>query len=266
MRSVDYFRSKRYIRYETPYIRYIFVNTLNRTHLPYTSSIMKEGTYEVEVKALLGSEEAAVHLKEQLFAHDPSCSLIASSNQLNHYFEGGDPKALVVRVSSKLPPEVAKQMEEMAEKGTSISVRTREANGSVLIVMKASIGQDSSENGVMRMEVEQSVSPLSLAELDAEVLSAGYQYQAKWSRSREEYKTGDISVCLDKNAGYGYLAEFEKVVFSQEEAKLAHQDITSLMHELMVAELPQDRLERMFAHYNEHWPEYYGTDKIFTLD
>jgi len=38
------------------------------------------------------------------------------------------------------------------------------------------------------------------------------------------------------------------------------------MESLGVRELPQDRLERMFKFYNSHWREYYGTDKIFTVE
>jgi hypothetical protein len=38
------------------------------------------------------------------------------------------------------------------------------------------------------------------------------------------------------------------------------------MQELGVDELAQDRLARMFAHYNQNWPDYYGTDKTFTIE
>jgi len=38
------------------------------------------------------------------------------------------------------------------------------------------------------------------------------------------------------------------------------------MTKLDVEELPQDRLERMFAYYNKNWPEYYGTEKIFVIE
>jgi hypothetical protein len=30
--------------------------------------------------------------------------------------------------------------------------------------------------------------------------------------------------------------------------------------------LAQERLERMFAHYNQNWPEYYGTTKVFIIE
>ena len=76
----------------------------------------------------------------------------------------------------------------------------------------------------------------------------------------------DLAVCLDRNAGYGYLAEFEKVVESADEADTAKAMLTELMQRVGAIELPQDRLERMFAFYNEHWPEYYVRDKVFTIE
>jgi adenylate cyclase class IV len=73
-------------------------------------------------------------------------------------------------------------------------------------------------------------------------------------------------VCLDKNAGYGYVAEFEKVTDDALKVDTLKAELRSLMSELGVTELPQDRLERMFAHYNQHWAEYYGTNNVFTIE
>lgn len=221
--------------------------------------------YEIEIKSLLGSEQAAGALRAGLTRIDPSCTLLSSYTQLNHYFEGGDPHVLVEAFAPHLAPDVVEKMKQMAE-GSSISVRTREMNGAVKIVMKASVGADSSHNGVMRMEIEEAIKDMTLAALDELVLSAGYYYQAKWSRAREEYRLGDIAICLDKNAGYGYLAEFEKVVNDPREGAAAKREIEDLMRALNVVELGQDRLERMFAHYNAHWAEYYGTDRIFNIE
>jgi adenylate cyclase class IV len=115
------------------------------------------------------------------------------------------------------------------------------------------------------MEFEEEV-PLTLEKLDALVLSAGFEYEAKWSREREEYKCKAVNVTLDKNAGYGWLAEFERVVDDESKLSDAEEQVRALMAELEVQELPQDRLGRMFAFYNNHWPEYYGTEKIFTIE
>jgi adenylate cyclase class IV len=131
--------------------------------------------------------------------------------------------------------------------------------------VKASIGDDTSANGVKRMEFEEKVA-MSLEKLDTLVLSAGFEYEAKWSREREEYVCKGTNVTLDKNAGYGWLAEFERVVSDEKELGDAEHSIRNLMQELGVLELKQDRLERMFAFYNAHWPEYYGTEKIFVVE
>ncbi|MDE1966394.1 MAG: CYTH domain-containing protein, partial [Patescibacteria group bacterium] len=213
----------------------------------------------------LGEALRAEELLKRMQALDGACVLVRSSEQLNHYFEGGDPAELAKRLAAHLSAADAARLAEIA-KGSKVSVRTRAENGEARIVMKASIGDDSSENGVMRAEFEQSVPGFSLDALDSEVLAAGFRYQAKWSRAREEYALQGANVCLDKNAGYGYVAEFEKVIDDAARAPAARAELLGLMEGLGVEELPQDRLERMFAHYNAHWPEYYGTDKVFTVE
>ena len=49
------------------------------------------------------------------------------------------------------------------------------------------------------------------------------------------------------------------------EAEYARQELKALMRELGCEELPQARLERMFAYYNTHWQEFYGTEKVFEI-
>ncbi|MEK7602579.1 MAG: CYTH domain-containing protein [Patescibacteria group bacterium] len=222
-------------------------------------------TYEIEIKTLLGEESVASKFREDLRALDPTLTMHSSYAQLNHYFEGGDLNTLCDGLAPLLSQETLEKLKLVAEKGIKVSVRTREMNGVAKFVLKASVGDDSSENGVARLEIEEDV-PVSLPELDSAILSAGYTYQAKWSRVREEYRLADAVVCLDKNAGYGYLAEFEKVVDDAEKAEETKQELYTLMEKLGVSELSQDRLERMFAHYNEHWPDYYGTEKVFVIE
>jgi adenylate cyclase class IV len=221
--------------------------------------------FEIEIKSLLGSKEAAEAVKARMHELDPSLALISTNAQLNHYFEGGDVQKLFSDTEHLFTAEAVKKFTTIATKGNNISVRTRERDGEVLLVLKASIDEGSSENGVLRMEFEEPVS-LSLAELDQLVLDAGFRYQAKWSRAREEYAYKGINVCFDKNAGYGYVAEFEKVIADEGEVDTTRTRLDTLMQELGVMELDQARLARMFAYYNEHWQEYYGTDKTFSIE
>lgn len=220
---------------------------------------------EIEIKSLLGSKENADALIAKLKKLDPSAECLSKNKQLNHYFIGGDTNILYKSMIGYLPENAHRFLKKILTEGKKHSIRSREVDGKVLLVVKASLDDSTSSNGISRMEFEEPVS-LTLAELDQKLLDAGFSYQAKWSREREEYKSNGINVCIDKNAGYGYLAEFEKVVHEGEDVEAVKKSLREMMGKMEVEELKQDRLERMFAHYNEHWPEYYGTDNIFVIE
>jgi predicted adenylyl cyclase CyaB len=221
-------------------------------------------TYEIEIKSLLGSKDAADSLRTKI-KQDPSCALTSTNKQLNHYFMGGNINKLFESTKEFFSEAEQKRFEQIVKDGSNFSIRTRQLDGTVLLVIKASINDHTSANGTARIEFESKV-PLTLDELDQKLLDAGFLYQAKWSREREEYTYKGANVTIDKNAGYGYLAEFEKVVDNASQTDEVQKTLHTIMDELGVQELAQDRLERMFAFYNEHWPEYYGTDKIFTIE
>jgi predicted adenylyl cyclase CyaB len=222
--------------------------------------------YEIEIKSLLGKKENADQLK-LLLKKKKDIKLVGKGKQLNHYFNVPDSLASVYdKVSSYVSKEKILFFKQIVEKGKNVSIRTRESNGKVFFIIKASIDDHSSHNSVSRIEFEAETKGLTLAKLDKILLDLGLTYQAKWSREREEYQTGDMHICIDKNAGYGYLAEFELVVDDKLKVKKAKDDILVFMKEVGFSELPQDRLERMFAHYNKHWNEYYGTDKMFVIE
>jgi adenylate cyclase class IV len=219
---------------------------------------------EIEIKSLLGEKTYADALRARMHELDPACVQMSTNTQLNHYFKGGDIKSLYGATEHLMSEATKEKFLMIAEKGSNFSIRSRQRNDEVLLVVKASVDEGTSANTVSRLEFEEPVS-LTLDELDALILGAGFQYEAKWSREREEYAYKGANVCIDKNAGYGYLAEFEKVVPHDEVVDVVRAELDALMEELGVTELPQERLERMFAHYNEHWPEYYGTDRTFVI-
>lgn len=222
-------------------------------------------TFEIEIKSLLGSKESAEELKQTL-KEKGELQEIGEHSQLNHYFNTpSDLSKLETVILPHIPEEKRDQLKKVLEEGESHSVRTRDADGKVIFVIKASVGDDTSANGVSRIEFESEVN-MSLDELDELLLDSGLTYQAKWSRDREEFKLGDMNITIDKNAGYGYLAEFEKVVDDSQQASDVEAEIRSFMKDCGIDELPQDRLERMFAHYNANWEDYYGTDKIFNIE
>ena len=221
--------------------------------------------YEVEIKSLLGTKDKVEDLKKKISEKGGDVSKVKKSRQLNHYFTYSNLLKFHDSLIMIIPEDKRIIFSKIIFEGKNFSIRTREINDKVILVIKASLGEDSSSNGVSRMEFESEMG-MTLASLDKLLLDAGLKYQAKWSREREEYSLGDIFVCIDKNAGYGYVVEFEKVVEDESLVLAAKAGIVSLMNELGIEELAQDRLERMFAFYNDHWSEYYGTENTFTIE
>lgn len=220
--------------------------------------------YEIEIKTLLGTKDKAEDLVAKMLDIDPDIRVVGESCQLNHYFIGGDIHELYKKVEHLFSGAELDKFKMISEKGNNFSVRTRQKDEEVLLVIKASLDGGTSSNSVSRLEFEEPVA-VTLEEIDGLVKSAGYIYEAKWSRERVEYAYKDINVCLDKNAGYGYLAEFEVVTGNEDELPQVKEKLLSLMKELKVEELSQDRLARMFAHYNANWSDYYGTEKTFNI-
>ncbi len=221
--------------------------------------------YEIEIKSLLGDEETAQILKDKMCELDPETCKTAENKQLNHYFSGGNMRELYDLTDEHFSPADREKLAKVVERGTDFSVRTRQKDAEVLLVVKASVDEGTSENTISRLEFEEPVD-ITLDELDALVMQAGFDYQAKWSRQREEYSYKGATVCIDYNAGYGYLAEFEKLTDDEDQVSTVRGELEAMMAELGVEELPQDRLARMFEFYNQNWRDYYGTTKTFTVE
>ena len=227
---------------------------------------MNTNAYEIEIKTLLGSRENAENLVQKMKEHDSNLTTLGNSKQLNHYFEGGNLPELFEKVKNHLDISAQERFQDIAARAKTFSVRTRWADGKVILVVKASVDDTTSSNGTARIEFESEIPNLTIEGLDQVIVDSGFKYQAKWSRERTNYKTGNITVGIDKNAGYGYLAEFETVEDDPEKIDSTKESLRKVMETLGVAELSQDRLERMFAFYNQHWQEYYGTDKTFVIE
>ena len=221
--------------------------------------------YEVEIKVLLGSKENRDAFKENLETSVEELKLISENAQLNHYFMWGDFAKLQKALDGKLSAERVDSFTHITSLSGKHSVRTRYVNGGTILVIKLSVDDTTSSNGIQRLEWEEIFPEDHIDEVDALLLECDFEYQAKWSREREEYRFDHITVCIDKNAGYGYLAEFEMVVDSPDKSAAAEASLRGIIARLWLQELDQDRLARMFAHYNENWRDYYGTEKTFDI-
>ncbi len=219
-------------------------------------------SYEIEIKSFIGKQGDADAFRSKIL--EKGALKHSENKQLNHYFVGGDYQKLALHLAPFLDPHDVVRMNHILTMGKNHSARTRDTDGEVRVVIKSSVDSTTSENGIQRMEFEV-ILPISLDELDQMFIDSGFEYQAKWSRNRELYHLGGTDITLDKNAGYGFLSEFERVVDDASLLDKAEQEIRSLMDEFGIIELDQERLTRMFDYYNENWRDYYGTDKVFTI-
>ena len=221
--------------------------------------------YEIEIKSLLGNKEAADRLLEKAKLLDPKTRLVSEQHQLNHYFKNGDLKKLTETLSDFLTDEQQKNLNEIIARATHINVRSREKNGKTIFIVKGSLDDVSAVHSHQRMEFEAPLD-MTIDELDKRITDSGWELEAKWQADRQLYESMGLTLDMFFTPGYGYMIEFERVVADDTDRETAHKQVVDVMEQLDVKELPNDRLERMFAYYNNHWAEYYGTNKIFVVE
>ncbi len=259
--------------------------------------------YEIEIKVLLGNASAKDIFLSKVQSSFPTLTHTYSESQKNHYFEGGNLLHLFGTFREYISLEEGNSLHTLSKEAKGFSVRTRGTLTQTILVVKATVNDESSSNGTARIEWEVDLAPMNLDDMDAKVLSAGFSYQAKWSREREGYRLGnivstpfakggrgdlvseqnpqsfaplqtaplqkeftEILLCLDKNAWYGYLAEFERVITDADKVVETRAELLTIIEALGYRELDQARLARMFDFYNQNWREYYGTENVFTVE
>lgn len=224
-------------------------------------------SYEVEIKVLLWDETKKNQFMTSIWESFPGFFHEYSESQLNHYFHGWSLEGIWLAFSSYIDAEQKKRFENIQDTAKSFSVRTRGTKDQTLLVIKATVNNETSSNGTARIEWEVDLFPMTLDEMDTKLLRSAFEYQAKWSRARDSYKLNQNTIlCLDKNAGYGYLAEFERVIDDESLVDLTRWELLEMIHTLGYNELNQERLARMFEFYNQNWRDYYGTEKVFTIE
>ncbi|MEK7535041.1 MAG: CYTH domain-containing protein [Patescibacteria group bacterium] len=222
--------------------------------------------YEIEIKCLLGSKNSADQLLARMHQVNPQTKQIGIQKQLNHYFESGNLRDLAKNIVPVLKVKKDQlKLTKLSNQARSFSLRTRQTNGKLKLILKISIDDTSSDNGTARLEFEAPIDGVTLDELDALVLKSGFAHQAKWSRDKTDYNYLGANITISFSPGYGYVAEFEKIISDPKLANQTKTELRNIMKKLDVEELPQDRLARMFDYYNKHWREYYGTEKVFNI-
>jgi adenylate cyclase class IV len=221
---------------------------------------------EVEIKTQVSDRNA---LEDAI--HKRGGQFITSDRQLNHYYTFDQDATHVLHEIRKALAIDRTDFEKLIRNGKKFSVRTRceyeqlPRTGKTTLYIKYSIDDTTSENGIRRQEFAWRYDG-SIEELDDLITRAGMRVQAKWSRTRRTWKLNSITIVVDFNAGYGWLAEFEKEVGDEKKAIAAEKELREVVDSFGLKPIDQEKLARMFAYYNKHWEEYYLTEKTFTVE
>jgi len=226
---------------------------------------MSDVQYEVEIKCLVEDANKAIGLPAAIRSLGYTLEQTAQYEQLNDYYIDGNIEKLVKKLEKLLKATERKQLKDIAENNTTFSVRGRQNNDKVVFQLKATKGEDAN-HAAQRAEFEATLK-VSLDELKDVIISAGFKIQARWEAYRTLYRVSN-GITFDSlfSPGYGYMAEFELVVNEKDQLENAETRVRSFAHELGLEPVDPHRVERMFAYYNEHWQEYYGTKKTFHMD
>lgn len=116
-----------------------------------------------------------------------------------------------------------------------------------------------------REEVEIKFDKKDFLTLDKLITDLGYKYDTKWYRKRIEYKYKNFNIDIDFNAGYGWLAEIEKLV-KDENADKAKKEIIDFASEIGLKPTPKSTFDKMYKFYKKNWKHYYDSKEVFSLE
>lgn len=236
---------------------------------------MNKANIEVEIKCLANLQQIN-NLKEIITRYSKDSNgdgalLSLYENQINFYYQskesGLDGELESLQNVVDLLPIPAEEKEKLNSITSKYSLRLRQTELNTIFICKATSnknGSDHINNQAVRLEIEVKLPFEKLQELD-QILLTNFTYQSKWSRQRETIKFEDITICIDKNAGYGYLVELEKMEENTENSTQTIEYLKEVAGKLGLELLADDRLERMFNFYNKNWETFYGTENTFTI-
>lgn len=234
---------------------------------------------ELEIKCQIKEGSDIDTLKSIL--HSIGFEKVSEEKQLNHYFsnphiEMAKNYIILDRILKSISVSLDKLNKNLFPhlKNSCLSIRTRYTEGKNPLLCIKSNNSDAT-NGDDRFESEFKLDMIYRAELSSKntrldnlLDMSGFKIQSKWSREREVWKSTDknLTVCIDKNAGYGYVVELEKILeISTEDNAPELESLKSLADSLNLVELDKDKLKKMFEFYSKNWADYYQTDKTFTV-
>lgn len=137
--------------------------------------------------------------------------------------------------------------------------RIRKTDNCAFIILKKGWMHDDD-----REEIEIKIDRKDFQKADKIFTSLGFKYDTKWYRVRKEYRYKDFNISIDFNAGYGWIAEIEKIVRKGHEEK-AKKDILQLARIVNIKPASKSLFDKMYKYYKNNWPYYFDSKTTFDI-
>lgn len=219
---------------------------------------------EIEVKYLLKDLTERDGLLAKLQHRYPAMAHTGNKRIISYFYEAGATKEQVLSAMSETVPQAKlAELTGVLENSGAIVVKCRSIDATNFFAVKGTpLGEDP-VHAVNRLEFEVALD-VPLETIDSQLQAAGIVIASKWSSQRDFYSLDQgMKAEIEFVSGYGYKAELELVIEDGESVEVAQQSIRDIASELTLTEASQALLGRMYAYYNQHWQEYFDTDKTF---
>lgn len=219
---------------------------------------------EIEIKYLLNGKTGKNELIAALERVFPTHQKKATKTVISYFYKDGVSHEQILTVGKNLlMPEEYIELQSVLNNSDALLVKARSIDDTVYFAVKGSAKGDDPVHAVNRIEFEAEVH-VSLEDVGNIIEDAGIEIASKWSSRREFYTLeNNIEMNLEFVAGYGYKAEIEIVINDGDSHEDAIKSIETIAGSLHLTEASQELFGRMYAYYNEHWQEYFNTDREF---
>lgn len=103
-----------------------------------------------------------------------------------------------------------------------------------------------------REELEIVFSKRAVISLERLLKGIGFPVVLRWSRRREKYLWGSITVTLDDSKGYGKIFELEKMVRPGDKGGV-YQELLNKFRSLDIKPLSHKEMDRRYRYYLKNW-------------
>lgn len=220
---------------------------------------------EIEKKYLLKDLADIQALVKSLKQFYPDLTHKGQKTIISYFYQKPNNKEQVLQVGRKLlKKEQLAELTKLVKQCDELMVKCRSIDNVKYFTVKGASSGEDVVHATNRMELEVELDK-ELETINKIIVSSGIKLVSKWSSVRDFYVLENkLKADIEFVAGYGHKAELELVINDGESSEEAVAVIDELANKLGLFYASDELMGRMYKYYNQHWEEYFNTDKVFS--